>query len=50
MQGIKIFPLYMVDSFHKKVKDAAQKDNGKTIKDFIMDAIKEKVQEMENKN
>lgn len=39
---MKTFPLYFEDAEHKKIKEAAEKE-GKTIKDFIMAAIEDRI-------
>jgi uncharacterized protein (DUF1778 family) len=39
---VKTFPLYFEDKEHEEIKKAAEKAD-KTIKDFIFEAIKEKI-------
>jgi len=42
---VKSYPLVMVETEHAEIK-AAAKENGQTIKDFIMEAIKDKIKKV----
>jgi uncharacterized protein (DUF1778 family) len=48
VRGIKTFPLQMLNGFNKRIKNAAESEN-KTMTDFMLDAIEEKVVEAESK-
>ena len=48
-RGIKTFPLQMLDDFNKRVKEAAKEDGGKTMTDFMLNAIEEKVVDIEKR-
>jgi hypothetical protein len=42
-------PVVMPALFHERMKRAAKKDNNKTLKEFIIDAIEEKITEVEKR-
>lgn len=46
--NIKTFPIVMDMEFHKKLVEAAAKNN-KPIKQFIIDILVDKIKEIENK-
>jgi uncharacterized protein (DUF1778 family) len=46
VRGIKTFPLQMLNDFNKRIKNAAESES-KTMTDFMLDAIEEKVVEVE---
>ena len=43
MNEIKTYPIQMTSEFHKKVQKTAHQ-NEKTMKDFIQEAIEEKIE------
>lgn len=50
MQKIKTFPVQMTEDFSAEIRKAAKKDGGKTMRDFILEAIESKVIEVNAQN
>lgn len=43
-------PVLMPAIFHSRMKEAAKLDNNKTLKEFMIDAIEEKILKIEENN